>query len=132
MSTLIPYLVFPGTCREAMEFYAIALKGDVTSIVTFGDSPIDVPSEVEDRIFDSEVVAGKVRIKASDDLPSHAVQAGSAISLFVALDTSEEQAELFQTLAEGGKILFPLEGQFGMLKDRYNIQWMLTLKPKTD
>jgi len=57
MATLIPYLVFSGNCREALEFYATVFKGEIVSIQTFGEAPMEFPDESKDRIFDSEFKA---------------------------------------------------------------------------
>lgn len=124
MANLIPYIAFPGTCRQALEFYATCLQGSISSIRTFGESPIDVPDESQERIFDSEFQAGDIRFKASDDLPSHPVNVGSNISLFVSFDDSQTRQNAFQQLSAGGKVLFPLDENFGMLSDRFDIQWM--------
>lgn len=125
MSSLIPYLVFPGTCKQAMEFYSDTLGGEITLMQTFGESPVDVPTEVADRIFNAEVIAGGIRIKASDDLPGHEVKDGTRISLFAVFDDAATKATAFERLSDGGKVLFPLSNDFGMLRDKYGIQWML-------
>ncbi len=31
-------------------------------------------------------------------------------------------------LSDGGKILFPLDDNFGMLKDKYGVQWIVVHK----
>ena len=125
MTGIIPYLVFPGTCKEAMKFYAQVLNGEIISMKTFGDSPIEVPNDYQNRIFDSELNAEKIRIKASDDLPNHSVTIGNNISLFVTFTDKTFREEVFKKLSESGKILFPLKKDFGMVKDKFDIQWML-------
>lgn len=35
----VPYLNFKGDCREAFEFYAKLLDGEITGIFTFGEAP---------------------------------------------------------------------------------------------
>lgn len=125
MTSIIPYLVFSGNCKEAMKFYAEILGGEITVMQTFGDSPIDVPVEFQGRIFNSELRATDLRLKASDDLPNHPVSVGSNISLFLLYSDKNVQTEVFNKLSEGGKVLFPIENSFGMLKDKYNIQWMI-------
>jgi PhnB protein len=132
MKAIIPYLVFPGTCKEAMQFYASIFDGEITKMQAFDKAPMPVPKEFEHRIFDSELRAGSLILKASDDLPGYEVQLGSHVSLFTALPNSEAQARIFSDLAEGGQILFPLENNFGMLKDKYGIQWMLSLEQATE
>jgi PhnB protein len=124
MKTFIPYIAFPGTCREALNFYAIVLNGEINSLQTFADSPADVPNEHRERIFDSEFYADGIRFKASDDLPEHPIKVGTNISSFVSFMDKSEKESVFKTLSESGKILFPLDDNFGMLQDKYGIQWM--------
>lgn len=124
MKTLIPYIAFQGDCREALDFYVSAFNGEVTSIQTFSESPIQVSKEQRNRIFDSEFKADNIHFKASDDLPEHPVRIGTNISLFVSFTDKTERKSIFKILSESGKVLFPLDGNFGMLQDKYGVQWM--------
>ena len=124
MKSLIPYLVFPGTCKQAMEFYADVLNGTITFMKPFSESPIPVPNAFKDRIFNSELKADNIHIKASDDLPDNEVKHGTNISLFLVFSKKYDKKEVFDRLSLDGKILFPIEDNFGMLKDKYGIQWM--------
>jgi len=125
MSTLVPYLIFSGTCKEAMEFYRDALDGEILFMHTFGESPIPVDEEAQHRIFNSELRAGNIRIKASDDMPGHRVTTGTNFSMFVSFSNAQAKAKVFSELSEGGKVLFPIEDNFGMVEDKYGIRWML-------
>ena len=125
MKNLIPYLVFPGTCKEAMEYYALTLQGEITIMTTFKDSPMPAPEEVENRIFNSEMKSGNLTIKASDDMPGYEVKAGSNISLYVVFDDATKKKEVFDKLSNEGKVQFPIEDNFGMCTDKYGIQWMV-------
>ena len=125
MNSLTPYVVFPGTCAEALAFYAAALGGEITTQMTFAESPIDVPSDFGDRVYNAELRWGDVLLRASDDLPSHPVTLGSNISLFVTFGTREERDQAFAKLAQDGSTIFPPEGEFGMLEDRFGVRWML-------
>ncbi len=62
---------------------------------------------------------------ASDDLPNNEVTIGSNFALFVTFSDKTEQERVFNKLSEGGKVLFPIKNNFGMLIDKYRIQWML-------
>lgn len=128
MKSLNPYVMFSGNCQEALTFYKECLDGEIVSMQTFGDSPIDVPDDAKDRIFNSEFRAGDVFFMASDDLPGHPVTRGTNVALFLVFSDMEEQESVFGRLSEGGKVLFPLANGFGMLTDRYGIQWMLAGK----
>lgn len=123
---LIPYIVFSGDCRAALEFYKEVFAGEIISITTFEHSPIPVDKECINRIFDSEFKADGIHFKASDDLPDHSVKAGTNFSLFVSFTDKSERAEVFNKLSLHGHILFPLDDHFGMVKDKFGIQWMLT------
>lgn len=107
-----------------MEFYAEIFNGTITNLITFGDSPVEVPKEMEERIFNAELKAEEIHLKASDDLPMHEVKVGTNISLFTVFSDNEKKLRIFEDLAKDGKILFPIDDNFGMLKDKFNIQWM--------
>jgi len=127
MATLIPYLIFSGNCREALEFYILVFNGEIVSIQTFGDAPMDFPETSKNRIFDSEFKAGNIHFKASDDFPpNQTVTKGSNFSLFVYFSDIQFKKNTFQKLSEEGTILFPLDENFGMLKDKFGLQWMFT------
>ena len=125
MKKLNPYLMFSGNCKEALTFYKACLDGEIVSMQTFADSPVDVPDEHKHRIFNAEFRAENVFFMASDDLPNHQVSRGSNFALFVIFSKKEEQEKVFSKLSDGGKVTFPLENGFGMLTDKFGIQWML-------
>ncbi len=122
---IIPYLVFQGNCKEAMQFYAQALDGKIKFMQTFKESPIDVPEEANDLIYNSELNAGDLVFKASDNLPDFPIREGTNISLFTVFPDEEAKVKAFNNLSNGGKVLFPIEDDFGMLKDKFGIQWMV-------
>ncbi|MEM6525757.1 MAG: VOC family protein [Bacteroidota bacterium] len=126
MSSLLPYISFPGTCKDALQYYAEIFNADIVSMTTFGESPIPVDDQDRNRIYNSELVSDLVHFKASDDLPQYPVKVGSNISLFIAFEDRSLRQQIFEKLTEEGKVLFPLDEAFGMLRDRYDIQWMLT------
>lgn len=125
MQQIIPYLAFPGTCAKAMKFYADVLGGKITTMTTLADSPISFPAEVGELIFNSEMRAGDLVLKASDN--PEGGEAGSSISLFLPFSDTAERERVFSQLGEDGDILFALEGPFGMLRDKFGVQWMLVL-----
>ena len=134
---LVAYLNFPGTAREAMDFYAAALAGSVTQRFTYGESPMAEHCEPEsaDRIMHSQVEAGGAVLMGADGPAPH--DAGST-TLNIATETPEEAERIFQALAEGGTINMPLEEtfwshRFGALHDKFGKGWMVNcLKPCPD
>ena len=85
-----------------------------------------MPPEAEQLIFNSEVRAGDLVIKASDN--PDGTDVGSMISLFVTFPNGEDRQRLFDTLAEDGEVMFAPDGPFAMVRDRFGVQWMLTVQ----
>lgn len=127
MKTLNPYLIFDGNCREAMTFYKDCLNGEITMMETFRESPVEVPDAALERIYNSVVVADDVKIMASDNMPNMETEKGKNFSMFVVFSDENEMKTVFEKLLGGGKATFPLENGFGMLTDKYGIQWMVTI-----
>ena len=125
MKKLNPYLIFPGTCREAMHFYAECLNGEIKLLQTFAESPIETAPEHRARIFNAIVEAEEVLFMASDNLPPHELNIGANVNMFVNFSDKAEQHAVFAKLAKDGSIIMPLEQHFGMLVDKYGIYWMI-------
>ena len=125
MRHLQPYLIFPGTCEEALEHYAECLDGEIVMLQRYSESPLEISDEHAARIFNSVFRADGLAFMASDDLPGHEVQTGSNFSMFVTFSDPSDQERTFQRLAHAGSVLFPLEGGFGMVEDRFRVRWML-------
>ena len=126
IKTLRPYLIFPGCCREVMTFYRDSLQGEITLMQTFGEAPIPFPDEDRARIYNSVLQAEGVIFMASDHLVGQDIPAGQNISMFVDFESPAEQQAVFDRLAQGGEVIMPLEGPFGMLRDKFGISWMLS------
>jgi PhnB protein len=130
MKTLVPYLTFAGNCREAFEFYKVCLNGEITAIQTFAEAKMEVDDSFKNRILHAEFRAEDVFFMASDGNSGFVVNPGNNISLNLDLTDGKEQERIFKALAEGGAVTMPLQKTFwgatyGMLTDRYGIQWML-------
>lgn len=130
MKSIVPYLLFNGNCREAMNFYKDCFGGNL-EIFTFADAPDPSAcgNAIPDQIMHAALTKGDFVIMASDD-PMGSPKAGNTISLSIPVDTIEETKALFNKLAEGGNITMPLSetfwaAQFGMLTDKYGFHWML-------
>jgi len=58
--------------------------------------------------------------------PNQTVTKGSNFSLFISFSDTQFKKKAFKGLSKDGNILFPLDENFGMLKDKYGMQWMFT------
>lgn len=132
----IPYLIFNGNCREAMEFYADLLDGEITYMQTHADSPIasETPSEQQDKILHASVKAGDVVLMASDSPPEHyARPQGVFVSLN--LDSADAAERIYAELAKNGHVFMKLEEtfwaeRFAMFTDRFGTPWMINAGEK--
>jgi len=128
-----PYVFFPGTCEEALHFYEAVFGGQVTYTMRYRDVPPgDHPSppEMGDKIMHATLEAGDLTLMAADSMRLRPGVDSERVALSVAPKSAEEGGRLFAALAEGGTILAPYEKQFwgstfGMLTDRFGIDWMV-------
>ena len=127
-----PYVFFSGgKCEEALGFYTKIFQGKIGSIMRWKEGPPEMapPKELENRIMHSEFTSPSVSFLASDSQP--ATEYGmSRVSLAIGTSDETEAKRVFNALAVGGKVEMPLEkafwgGLFGMLTDKYDVDWMI-------
>ena len=130
MTTLTPYLLFDGSCKQAMEFYQSCFGGEMTEI-RVKDSPAKefMPVLQHEKILNARLKSGKVDFSASDWLrPDRTRVQGNAVCLYLSGETAEELSALFARLAEGGEVTDPLAekffGIYGALNDKFGVRWM--------
>ncbi len=129
MKSLGVYLNFDGTCREALNFYKDCLGGTINYMQTFGESPMDVPLEVKDRIMHADFKCDEIYFMASDTMPGMSIGQSGMITLNLGFTDLNEQVEVFNKMSEGGKIDMELQNtfwgsKFGMITDKFGIKWM--------
>ena len=137
MSTsLDPYLFFDGTCAEAMRFYEKALGGKLEMMMTQADAPpsAGVPPGSPERIMHASLALGDRRIMASDTMKGDAYAGMHGFSIALSYPSVDEAKKVFAALSAGGKVNMPLgktfwSPRFGMLTDRFDIDWMVNVVP---
>lgn len=126
----IPFLTFQpprgASAGEAMEVYtSLFADGEVVSVKRRESDGPGSEGTVELAEF---IVAGQ-RFRCSDSPPVHAWDFSPAISVWVDLESIDEQRRIFTALAEGGREHMPLDdygfGPFGWVEDRFGISWQL-------
>ncbi len=133
--TLNPYLAFRDDAREAMEFYRSVLGGELT-LDEFGDIPEMAPEGEGHLIMHAQLKTedGMV-LMASDSPSSMPYTAPAGISVSISGDDEERLQRYWDGLTEGGTVTMPFEtppwgGRFGMLRDRFGIDWMIAYWPE--
>lgn len=130
MKNLNVYLHFNGNCREALQFYKEALGGEIATMSTFGDSPVESPEGTKDYVMHAEFKSDGIYFMASDTTPDNPVSPGSNVTLSINLSDKSEQTRIFGQLSAGGHVIMELQdtfwgAHFGMLSDKFGVNWML-------
>ena len=130
MTTLTPYLLFNGTCREAMEFYQSCFGGELT-LTKVKDSPAkdQMPAIQQEKVLNARLKKGNLEISASDWLALNETPVrGNTVCLFLSGGTLAELKPLFEKLSAGAHVTDPLKpmffGTYGALNDRFGVRWM--------
>ncbi|HKE57084.1 MAG TPA: VOC family protein [Pyrinomonadaceae bacterium] len=137
MKQVNTYLMFDGNCREAMQFYSQCL-GARLDLMSFADAKaFAYPAEAKDRVIHAKLTKGTVFLMASDTMPGMPWQQGTNFSISIDCESAEEIERLFGALGEKGTVTMPLSdafwgARFGMLKDRFGINWMFNWDKPND
>jgi len=130
MTTLTPYLLFDGTCHDAMEFYQSVFGGELTS-TKVKDSPAKdhMPAFQQDKTINARLRSNAIEISASDWLmPNRTPVPGNTVCLYLSGGTFEDLKSLFAKLSEGANVTDPLKemffGAYGALNDKFGVRWM--------
>jgi PhnB protein len=124
---LTPYIMFKGTCEEALNFYAKALNGEIKELHRFEGSPAEGMSTDKQKVMHAHFAANGIFFMASDGDQNEAV--GGMVHLSLNFDNAEELEKVFAALSEGARVTMPLQdtfwgARFGMLTDQFGINWM--------
>ncbi|MBI1890504.1 MAG: VOC family protein [Burkholderiales bacterium] len=136
MELLNAYLMFNGTCAEAMRFYESALGGKIETMTTAGESPMGsqlVPEAAKLIIHARLALPGGV-LMASDWMADQAYESMKGFALSLNYSTADECKRVYDALSEGGQVTMPLQktfwsDAFAMLVDRFGTPWMINCAP---
>ncbi len=126
-----PYLNFKGECEAAFKFYEQSLGARMGEVFRYGGSPMahQAPAGWQDKIMHGNLTLGDQVLMGADVAPDR-YEAPQGFSLSLQIKSTAEAERVFRELAEGGRIIVPLEKtfwaeRFGMLVDRFGIPWMI-------
>lgn len=128
---LAPYLFFQGNCREAMEFYKDVFGGEL-KIQTMNEVPPEaqMPEADPNDVMHARLDGGLAVLMASDS--KNASPKAAKIELSLSGSDEAQLREVFDKLAEDGKVNMPLSKMFwgdlfGQLSDKYGVDWMVNI-----
>lgn len=131
------YINFNGNAKAAIEFYQSIFGGE-TFMDTFGsfasaEMPVDEADK--DKIMHAYLKGDDgIELMASDVPKGMPFQEGAQISLTLNGDDEATLRGYWDKLAVDGKVTMPLEKApwgdvFGMITDKFGINWMVDIGP---
>lgn len=140
MAQINPYIHFNGNAEEAFTFYKSVFGGEFARLVRFKEfsNPEQQFSEKEsNKIMHIALPIGKSNVLMASDVPEILGQVNeneNRSKISISAESKEEADKLFNGLSAGGKIEFPIDNSpwgsyFGMLRDKYGIEWMVDFDP---
>jgi PhnB protein len=141
MATINPYIHFNGNAEEAFTFYKSVFGGEFAMVTRFKelsnpDHPI--PATEANKIMHIALPIGRTSVLMASDTPEfmgkhNENETRSKIS--VSAESKEEADKLFNALSVGSNVEMPIADSpwgsyFGMLRDKYGIEWMIDYNPK--
>lgn len=132
---IVTSLSFQGQCREAFEFYARVLGGEIKAAVPYGEGTPDMPVAPEQKnwLMHCWLEIGDQAIMGADmgkewapsiDKPKN----GFDVTLH--FDDPDKAKAVFDALSEGGKVVMPFAATFwspgyGSFIDKFGVPWMV-------
>jgi PhnB protein len=132
MKEIIPYLIFDGNCRQAMEFYKQSVGGDLF-LMPVSEAPVEAPVEAKDRIMHGALKNGSVVLMGADRWLGTPHHQGDNVAICISPESIEETERIFVALGEKGTVTMKLQdtfwgARFGTLVDQFCINWMFNFE----
>ena len=117
-----------GKAEEAIRLYTSLFENSEILDITY--DPNTPKGSETPHILISTFTINHVKFRAMDNSYEHKFNFTPAVSLFVECESLEELEKVHDVLAEGGKILMPLDNygfsqKFCWLDDKYGVSWQL-------
>ena len=116
-----PFLMFQGSCEEALTFYAAALPGcRIASLERKPDGTVAM----------ARLVLPGLEIMANDSPPVHEFDFTPSTSTFLTVDSAEDVDDLAAALGPDGKVHMPPDDygfsrRFAWVQDRFGVSWQI-------
>lgn len=136
MVQINPYIHFNGNCEEAFTFYKSVFGSEFSALSRFKDMAnpeLPMPENEADKIMHIALPIGKNSVLYASDTPTfmgthNENETRSKIS--ISTESKAEADNIFTALSEAATVEMPISDSpwgtyFGMLRDKYGIEWMV-------
>ena len=138
MASIQPHINFNGNAEEAFHFYQSVFGGEFSKIIRFKDlagNGFEVAKEEENKLMNIALSIGN-NVLIGNDVPQFMgivseEENRSKIAIFA--ESRAEADHIFSGLSAGGSVEVtmadsPWGSYFGMLRDKYGIEWTITFE----
>ena len=142
MVSIQPHINFNGNAEEAFHFYQSVFGGEFSKIIRFKDLAgpgFEIDKEEENKLMNIALSIGD-NVLIGNDVPQFMGSVSeeenrSKIAIFA--ESRAEADHIFLGLSAGGSVEVPMADSpwgsyFGMLRDKYGIEWTITFEEDTD
>ncbi len=140
MALINPHINFNGNAEEAFTFYKSVFGGEFAKVMRFKDlagTDFKVAENEENKIMHIALPIGKYNMLMANDVPEIMGKTNeneNRSKIVITAESKEEADKLFNGLSAGGQIEMPVGDSpwgtyFGMLRDKYGIEWMIDFDP---
>jgi PhnB protein len=137
MPSIYPYVHFNGNAEDAFSFYQSVFGSPYIVRSRFKDVPsaaATFSAEESEKIMHIELPIGQQGFLMGSDVPQfmgRVSEMENRTKLFLKIESLEEANTIFNALAVNGSVEVPLAqsflgAYFGMLRDQYGIEWMIS------
>jgi PhnB protein len=128
---------FGGQCEAAFRFYERCFGGKIVTMLMYANSPMaeKAPQEWLGKIFHATLTVGENVLMGGDVLPEQYEQP-KGFQVLVGIDDPVDAERIFQTLAESGTVLMPMQQtfwavRFGAVVDQFGVPWGINCERAT-
>lgn len=135
MATINPHINFNGNAEEAFGFYRSIFGGEFARVVRFREmasAEFEVSEKEANKIMHIALPIGPNLLMGNDvpEFMGRTNENENRSKISVSVESREEADRVFRGLSAGAKIEFPIGespwgSYFGMLRDKYGIEWMV-------
>jgi PhnB protein len=124
-----PHLTFDGQCKSAFLAYQRILRGNIVTMLTYGESPMasHVDKRWHERIVHATLALDDIELTGADAFPQgYTKPQGFFVTL--TFDGRDEAEAVFEALSDQGEVHLPFEETFwspgyGVVTDRFGTPW---------
>ena len=136
MAIINPHINFNGNAEEAFNFYQSVFGGEFSIIIRYkdmGNPDFVVPEKDADKIMHIELPVGPNALMANDvpEWMGLVNEQENRSKIMVKAESRDEADHIFNGLSAGGQVEVPMNDSpwgtyFGMFRDKFGIEWMIS------